>query len=88
MLSKQCIIVLGTYIEADLYIDLLSQNYQKGYTMKTEQTLEAVKQAFKVLQENLVDDSGHLALSENFFEELDELLEKFQETKALAEAMR
>lgn len=56
--------------------------------MNTEQTLQAVKQAFKVLQENLVDDSGHLALSDNFFEELDELLEKFQETRELAEAMR
>ena len=56
--------------------------------MNSEQTLHAIELAFKILQTNIVDSSGELVLDDDFFKGLDELLEKFHETRALAEGMR
>ena len=56
--------------------------------MNTESTLHAIELAHKILQGNIVDSSGKLALNDKFFEGLDELLEKFQQTRELAEALR
>jgi len=56
--------------------------------MNTESTLKAMELAHQLLQGNLVDKSGKLAVNDKFFEGLDEVLRKFSETRELAEAMR
>lgn len=56
--------------------------------MNTQSTLRAIELAHKILQGNLVDIKGNLALDDKFFDGLDELLHKFEETRKLAEAMR
>ena len=56
--------------------------------MNNQSTLRAIELAHKILQGNLVDTQGDLALDDRFFESLDELLQRFEETRKLAEAMR
>jgi len=56
--------------------------------MNSETTLKAIELAHTILQNNLVDESGKLALDDKFLKNLDEILEKFSETRTLVEAMR
>ena len=56
--------------------------------MDTQSTLRAIELAHKILQGSIVDMQGNLALDDMFFEVLDDLLYKFEETRNLAEAMR
>jgi len=60
----------------------------KDKNLNTEATLKAMTLAHKLLCDNIADDQGHLVYDEQFLKHLDELLEKLNETRALAEAMR
>jgi len=56
--------------------------------MNGESTLKAIELAHKILQEKIVDDKGYLTVIDTFFEGLDALLEKLQNTRDLADGMR
>ena len=56
--------------------------------MNSENTLEAMELAHQILEGNLVDKEGDLAVNDKFFEGLDEVLKKFSQTRELAESLR
>lgn len=56
--------------------------------MEAKQTLKAIELALQWLQNNLVDDEGRLALDDEFFQDFDQLMEKFMQTRELADALK
>ncbi|MDF1882162.1 hypothetical protein JHD50_12780 [Sulfurimonas sp. MAG313] len=56
--------------------------------MNSESTLKAMELAHQLLEGNLLDKKGALAVNDKFFEGLDEVLKKFSQTRELAETMR
>lgn len=51
-------------------------------------TLMQLEQALNNMQNTMVDESGKLALDDNFLEIFDELMKKLNETRELAEGIR
>ena len=51
-------------------------------------TIMQLEQALNNLQNTMVDESGKLALDDNFLKIFDELMQKLHEARAIAESMR
>ena len=56
--------------------------------MNAEDTLKALELAHQILQVNIMDKEGCLAVNDKFFEGLDQVLERLAETREFAETMR